>query len=98
MALVSLPLYKFLRPPCCYYRLQEIKKYEFGVATNGILPMPDFIKIRPAVLELKHADEQIFVDQLCVCSFYAHAEKDAQHRRRGRRRAIYIKQIPSGFN
>jgi hypothetical protein len=29
VALGSLPPHKFVRPPCCYYRLYEIRRYVF---------------------------------------------------------------------
>jgi hypothetical protein len=32
--------------------LKEIRKYEFGIVSNGITPIPDFVKIRPGILQL----------------------------------------------
>jgi hypothetical protein len=37
--------------------LQEIKKYEFGAAYNGITSVPNFIKIRRAIFQLLNAKE-----------------------------------------
>jgi len=51
MALVLIPPHKFVRPPYSYYTLQEIEKYDFRVDSNGIKSMPNFIQIRPAVLD-----------------------------------------------
>jgi hypothetical protein len=45
VALLSLPLCKFFRPPCCYYSLQGIKNQELRVASNGITITLNFIKI-----------------------------------------------------
>jgi hypothetical protein len=36
VALVFLPLHKFVHPLRCYYRMYEIKKYEYELASNGI--------------------------------------------------------------
>jgi hypothetical protein len=36
MALMLLPPHKFVYLPCFYYQLQEIGKYEVGVASSGI--------------------------------------------------------------
>jgi hypothetical protein len=58
VAPVSTPLHKFVRPPCWYYRLEEIVKYNLRVVPNCITSIPNFIQIRPAVLELNHADRQ----------------------------------------
>jgi hypothetical protein len=58
VALVSIPPHRFVRPPCWYYRLFDIKKYDFRVDTGGIPSIPNFIQIRPSVLELNHADRQ----------------------------------------
>jgi hypothetical protein len=63
VALVSIPPHKFVRPPCWYCRLQEIEKYGFKVVPDGITSLPNFIQMRPAVLELNHTDRQ---DQSCV--------------------------------
>lgn len=48
---------KFVRPPYWYYRLYEIKNYEFQVASSGIISAPNFIiKIRLAIIEFNRAD------------------------------------------
>jgi hypothetical protein len=56
VALVSTTPHKFVRPPCWYYRVQEIEKYDFRVDPNGIASIPNFIQICFAVLEMNHAD------------------------------------------
>jgi hypothetical protein len=38
--------------------INGIKKYEFGVASNSIISIPNLIRIHPRVLALKHADGQ----------------------------------------
>jgi hypothetical protein len=58
VALVLTPLHKFVSPPCWYYRLEEIIKHDFRVVRNCITSIPNFIQIRPAVLELNHADRK----------------------------------------
>jgi hypothetical protein len=64
---VLIPPHKFVRPPCWYYRLKGIIKYDFRVGPNGITSIPNTIQIRPAVLELNHADRQTdMVSPLCV--------------------------------
>jgi hypothetical protein len=40
------------------YRLQKIKTRELGEISNGITVIPNFIRIRQAVLELKHEDRR----------------------------------------
>jgi hypothetical protein len=50
---MSLPPYKFGRPPCCYYRLQKFKKYEGRVAFNGMTFIPCLLKIGQLVQNLK---------------------------------------------
>jgi hypothetical protein len=45
---------RFVCPPRCFL-LQEIRKYEAGGSSNGITYISSFIKIRPAVLDFKHA-------------------------------------------
>jgi hypothetical protein len=47
-------LTSFVHPPCWYYRLKATKKHMFGVASNGIMSIPNLIKICEVVLELKH--------------------------------------------
>jgi hypothetical protein len=74
VALVSIPPHKFIRPPCWYYQLQEIVKYDFWVVPNGITSIPNFIQIHPVVLELNHVDRH---DQPYMHSFHAHCTKNA---------------------
>jgi hypothetical protein len=46
--------------------------YEFGVASNGIMPLSSyFIKISPAVLELKHAGKVQTDTTIPVCVHFA---------------------------
>jgi hypothetical protein len=52
VALVWLPPHKFMHPPCCYYWLQEIRIYEVGMASSGILFVPKFVKIGPLMQTL----------------------------------------------
>jgi hypothetical protein len=49
MAPVSSSPHKFVRQPCCYYLLQDIKNYEVEVFSNGMTFIPNFIKIGPLV-------------------------------------------------
>jgi hypothetical protein len=42
----------------CNYPLKEIKKYEFGVFSNAIMCIPNFIIIHSTVLKLKHEWER----------------------------------------
>jgi hypothetical protein len=58
VALVSIPSHKFVLSPCWYYLLQEIKKYDFRVHCSGITSIPNYIQIRPAVIELNHSDRR----------------------------------------
>jgi hypothetical protein len=44
---------------CYYYHLQEIKNYQFWVASNDVRFASSFIKIRSPVPELKHVDIQV---------------------------------------
>jgi hypothetical protein len=44
MTQVSTPPHEFVCPPCWYYQLQEIKKYDFRVDPNGITSIPNFIQ------------------------------------------------------
>jgi hypothetical protein len=56
----------------------EIKKYDFLVDPNGIMSIPNFIQIWPAVLELNQADIQAdMVSYICMYSFHAHHAKNA---------------------
>jgi hypothetical protein len=56
VVLVSIPPHKFVHPPCWYYRLEKIVKYDFRVVPNCITSIPNFIQIRPVVLELNHVN------------------------------------------
>jgi hypothetical protein len=68
-ALVSIPPHKFVLPSCLYYRLREIKNYDFRVDPYDITSILNFIQIRPAVLELNHANRQTdVVSFICVHS------------------------------
>lgn len=58
MALLSTAPHKFARPPWQYYRLQKIRKYDFGVDINGMTPIHNFIQIRQAVPEFNLTDGQ----------------------------------------
>lgn len=48
MVLMLFPPQKFVYPPYCYYRLQEIKMYTVGVIMNGT-PFTNFVKISELV-------------------------------------------------
>jgi hypothetical protein len=52
------PPHKFMRLLRCYYSLQENKKYEIGLASSGVTYMPHVVEVSPAVLDLKHTDEE----------------------------------------
>lgn len=56
MALVSVPPHKFVCSPWWYYRLQEADECDLRILPNGTTSIPNFIRIRPPVLELNHAD------------------------------------------
>jgi hypothetical protein len=58
---VIIPPHDFKQPSCWYYRLQEIKQYDFGVITNGITSIPNFINFRPAILHSKNAPKWVLV-------------------------------------
>jgi hypothetical protein len=45
MSLVYLPPHKFARPFFSYNRLLEIKNYEVGPASNGIMFIVSFVEI-----------------------------------------------------
>jgi hypothetical protein len=48
-----------------------MKQYEFRVVSSGIMSIPNFIQIRPAVLELNHADRQTdMASPICVHFVY----------------------------
>jgi hypothetical protein len=53
-----MPPHNFVRPPCWYYRLQEIEKHDFRADPYGITSILNFIQIHPAVLKLNHADRR----------------------------------------
>jgi hypothetical protein len=74
VALVSIPHQKFVHPPCWYYPLYKMKKHDFRVVPNGITSILNFIQIRPAVLELNHADRQTDMTSL-TCAHFMHIEK-----------------------
>jgi hypothetical protein len=44
--------------------LQEIKKYEIEVASNGIIFIPKFIKIHAAVADWKFVN--LWTDEICT--------------------------------
>jgi hypothetical protein len=73
VALVSNLPHKFVRPPFWCYRSKEIKKYDFRVDPNGIMFIQSFIQIRPAVLDLNHADRQ--TGQPYMVSLRAHVQR-----------------------
>jgi hypothetical protein len=58
VSLVSNPPHKFVRPPCWYYWLYEIRNYDFRVGPNGITPIRNAIQIRPGVLALNRTDRR----------------------------------------
>lgn len=58
VALVSLPPNKFVHPLRCYYLMYEIKKYEYGMASNAITFIRNFIKILSVVLMLTQMAKQ----------------------------------------
>jgi hypothetical protein len=41
------------RPPICIYK--KIKNCQFGNSSNGISPIPNFVKIGPSILVLLYA-------------------------------------------
>jgi hypothetical protein len=67
VVLVSIPPHKFVRPPCWYYRLQEVEKHDFKVDPNGITSIQNFIQTLPVALELNHGDRQTdMTSPICV--------------------------------
>jgi hypothetical protein len=50
-----LPPHKFARLSLSYYRLQEFIKYDYLVVVIGVPLISNFVKIRLAFLQLKHA-------------------------------------------
>jgi hypothetical protein len=61
----------FIRPPSWYYQ-EEIETYFLKVELNGMTCMPNFIQIRPVVLELNHV-----VGFVC-CVHFLHLAKNLQ--------------------
>jgi hypothetical protein len=71
VALVSTPPHKSVRPPCRYYRSEETVKYYFRVVPNCTTSIPNFIQIRPAILEFNHVDRQTdMTSPFCVHFMY----------------------------
>lgn len=60
----------YLRPPC-YYKLQDIKNYEFGVSSNGITFVLNVMEVRPAVLKFRLVYRQTRCAVQPVLSSYA---------------------------
>lgn len=58
MAQVSLLSYTSVHPPYCYYLLFETRKYEVGVACNGITFVLSFVNIDQVVQKLKESKTQ----------------------------------------
>jgi hypothetical protein len=52
--IILLP-HDFQHPSPWDYQLYQTRKYDFGVAPNGITSMPNFMRIHPAILELLYA-------------------------------------------
>lgn len=76
MAIVSLSSHKFVRFPCCYYRLKNIKNKNFRVASNGVTSLRDFIRICSSVLKLKHCYRQTdMISSICALFFFARRSK-----------------------
>jgi hypothetical protein len=73
---VSLSPNKFVRFPCCYYRLKEIKNKKFRVASNGVTSLRDFIRICPSVLKLKHKLQTDMISS--TCALFMHIVQNAQ--------------------
>jgi hypothetical protein len=70
VALVSIPTYTFVRPPCSYYRLYETENHDFRVDLNGISSTPNLIQIRLAVLGLNHASDRQTDGQTDITAVY----------------------------
>jgi hypothetical protein len=50
---IILPPHKFEHPWRWYFRLSETERYEFGAASNGMTPIPDFMIIySDAIIEI----------------------------------------------
>jgi hypothetical protein len=55
VALVLTTSHKFVLLPCWYYRMYEVKTYDFRLDRTGVTAVPNSIQIRRAVLELNPA-------------------------------------------
>jgi hypothetical protein len=51
---VILPPHVFDKPLRWYWQLKGIKIYGHGIGTNGVISIPNFMKICPLILELLH--------------------------------------------
>jgi hypothetical protein len=49
---IIVSLHEFAHPLRWYNQLYNIKKYDFGLASNDIASIPNLIQIRPTILEL----------------------------------------------
>jgi hypothetical protein len=58
---IFVPPHNFEHSSRWLHQLSEIKKYEFGVVCPGMTSIPNFMKIRPAVLQLLNAYMRISV-------------------------------------
>jgi hypothetical protein len=61
------------------YRSLEINTYKFGVASNGILFISDFITIRLTVLNLKVGGRTVRHDLPLIRSFHANCAENRQN-------------------
>jgi hypothetical protein len=59
--IIIVPPHDFKHPSRWNFRLKEIKMYEFGTVSDGITSTPNFMKIRPAILQLLNALRRISV-------------------------------------
>jgi hypothetical protein len=48
--ILTVPHHNFEHLSHWYYLVQEIKNYEFGILSNGMTALPDFMKICPTML------------------------------------------------
>jgi hypothetical protein len=55
--------HSFEHPSRWYYELQEIN-YNFGLASNGITPIPNFMNVSPTILNLLHAHRRTSPERL----------------------------------
>jgi hypothetical protein len=53
--IIIIPPHNFMHPSWWYYQLYELKKYDFGWASNDIMSITNVIKLHPAILKLLHA-------------------------------------------